>query len=171
MDVGLDELGGAEDRAVDMRLGREIDDCLTTGARRGDRIRVADVALDELAVAADEVRAVPGIRQLVEDDDLLACRREPLCEVGADEAGAACNQDAHSQQASRAAGERLQGPLGPASLDCWVDGFLGEAALDDLLQPSLVLELPRPFFRRPLRNLPLRHVRPRVDRRSCSYSR
>ena len=55
-----------------MRLGREVDDGLTAGPGSRYGTRVADVALDELAVAALEVRAVARVRQLVEDDDLVA---------------------------------------------------------------------------------------------------
>src|SRR5207244_954609 len=50
----------------------------------------------ELAVASVEVLTVPGVRQLVEDDDLVAAGREPLDEVRADEAGTAGYEDAHS---------------------------------------------------------------------------
>ena len=42
------EVGRAEDRAVDVRLGREVDDRVAAGGRLRDRLRVADVADDEL---------------------------------------------------------------------------------------------------------------------------
>ena len=42
------EVGGAEDRAVDVRLGREVDDRVPAGGGLGNRVRVADVAFDEL---------------------------------------------------------------------------------------------------------------------------
>ena len=44
VDVRLDELGGAEDRAVDVRLGGEVDDRLAALGRSRDRGRVGDVA-------------------------------------------------------------------------------------------------------------------------------
>ena len=98
MHVRLDELGGAEDRTVDVCLGGEVDDRLAPGGRLCDRVGVADVADDELDSCALEVRGVPGVRQLVEDDDLVALRREPLCKVGADEPGPAGNEHLHRPQ-------------------------------------------------------------------------
>ena len=47
-DVRLDELGRAEDRAVDVRLGGEVDDRVAAGGGLRDGLRVADVADDEL---------------------------------------------------------------------------------------------------------------------------
>ena len=73
--VGLDELGGAEDRAVDVGLRGEVDDRLAAFGRGGDGLAVGDVALDELDVGSLEVRSVAGVGQLVENDDLVA-RRE-----------------------------------------------------------------------------------------------
>lgn len=46
-DVGADELGGAGQRAVDVRLGREVDDLVVLGDEGADDVRVADVADDE----------------------------------------------------------------------------------------------------------------------------
>ena len=94
-DVGEDELGRAEDRPVDVRLGREVDDRLCAGRRRGDGVRVGDVALVELVLDAVEIRPVAGVRQLVEHDDLVARAREPPREMRADEAGAAGDENAH----------------------------------------------------------------------------
>ena len=75
-DVGLDELAGAVDRAVDVRLGRQVHD--RVGAMLledpGDLGGVADV--DPLEVVAGvfaglgERGEVAGIRQLVDVDDL-----------------------------------------------------------------------------------------------------
>ena len=73
----------------------KFDDRLAPRARLGDRVRVADVALDELEPSAVEVRAVAGVRQLVEHDDVVAGRGESLREVGADEPGAAGDEHAH----------------------------------------------------------------------------
>ena len=70
--VGEDELGRAEDRAVDVRLGGEVDDRVAAGGRARDGLRVGDVALVELVLDALEVRPVAGVGELVEHDDLLA---------------------------------------------------------------------------------------------------
>ena len=96
--IRLDELRGAEDRAVYVRLGGEVED--RVGAARGsrDRLGVADVALDQLDVGAVEVRRIAGIGQLVEHDDVLAGRREALRAVGADEAGAAGDENSHGRK-------------------------------------------------------------------------
>ena len=59
---------------------------------------IGDVALVELVLDALEVRAVAGVGQLVEHDDLVAGRREPPHEVRADEAGAAGDEDAHPRE-------------------------------------------------------------------------
>ena len=84
--VGEDELGRAEDRPVDVRLGGEVDDRVDAVGGARDRVGVGDVALVELVLDALEVRAVAGVRQLVEDGDLVARRGEPAHELGADEA-------------------------------------------------------------------------------------
>ena len=47
-DVRLDEVGRPEDRAVDVRLGGEVDDRVAARGRLGDGLGVADVADDEL---------------------------------------------------------------------------------------------------------------------------
>ncbi len=87
--VGAHEVLRAEDRAVDVSLRREID----------DRIDVPDL-IDVLAdrdVAAvaryvgGQIGLVPGIGELVEDDDVLPGGQHPLDEVRPDEAGAACD--------------------------------------------------------------------------------
>ena len=52
----------------------------------------------ELVLDAVEVRAVAGVGQLVEDDDLVARRREPAHEVRADEAGAAGDETRIARQ-------------------------------------------------------------------------
>src|SRR5581483_9244474 len=99
-DVGLDELGRAQDRAVDVRLRGEVDDGAGPGRGGSDGSEVADVALDELAVATVEVRPVARVRQLVEDDDLVAGGHEALREVRADEPGTAGDEHAHGPKAT-----------------------------------------------------------------------
>ena len=63
--------------------------------RPRDRVGVGDVALMELVLDALEVRAVAGVGQLVEHDDLVAGRRETANELRADEPGAAGDEHAH----------------------------------------------------------------------------
>ena len=104
-ELGAAELLGAEDRAVDVRLGREVDDRVAAARRPGDVLRHGDVAVVELD-AVGQVGAVPGVGQLVEDDDVLAGAEQPLDEVRADEAGAAGDEDPH-------AGKVSGGPLAP----------------------------------------------------------
>ena len=94
-DVGEDELGRPEDRAVDVRLGREVDDRRRSRAaaarpRRRRRCRPVELVLD-----AVEVRAVARVRELVEDDDLVALRGETPRERRADEARSACDENPH----------------------------------------------------------------------------
>ena len=91
-DIRLDELGRAEDRAVDMRLGREVDDRVAARGRLGHGIRVADVADEELDPASLQVGRIARIGQLVEHADVVAGGQEPLREVGADEARPAGDQ-------------------------------------------------------------------------------
>ncbi len=71
-ELGATEVGGAEYRAIDVRFGGEIDD--RAAATRGalDRLRVADVADDELDAGSLEVRRVTGVGELVEHHDVLA---------------------------------------------------------------------------------------------------
>ena len=86
---------GLEDRAVDVRLGGEVDDRLDALARARDHLGVGDVTLVELVPDALEVGRVPGVGELVEHDDVLARLGEPPHEVAADEPGAAGDQDPH----------------------------------------------------------------------------
>src|SRR5690348_15103097 len=109
-DVGLDELGGAEDRAVDMRLGREVNDRSATLGRGGDGGEIGNVGLEKLDVRAVEVGPVARVGELVEDDDLVASCGEPLCEVRPDEAGAAGDEDSHRQKPRGRAASALPRP-------------------------------------------------------------
>ena len=82
-DPGRQERLGIEDRAVDVRLGGEVDDRVGAVDQRPDDGRVGDVAADEaepgglLRVVTDraEVGLVAGVGQLVEDGDLVPSRR------------------------------------------------------------------------------------------------
>ena len=97
--VGLDELGRAEDRAVDVCLRGEVDDRLRAGGGLRDRVGIADVAVEELDAHAVEVGAIAGVGELVEHRDALPRCGETLREVRADEAGAAGDEHAHRRKA------------------------------------------------------------------------
>ena len=71
-----------------MRLGGEVDDRVAAVRGARDCVRLRDVALVELDVCR-QVRAVAGVRELVEDDDVLAGPQQSLHEVRADETRAA----------------------------------------------------------------------------------
>ena len=70
----------------------------TALGRPRDRVGVGDVALVELVLDSLEVRAVARVRELVEDDDLVARLGEPAHELRADEARAAGDQHAHGRR-------------------------------------------------------------------------
>jgi hypothetical protein len=80
-ELGPAELLGAEDRAVDVRLGREVDDRVAAAGRGRDVVRLGDVALVELDLAERQVGAVARVGELVEHDHLLAGAEQPLDEV------------------------------------------------------------------------------------------
>ena len=91
---------GPVDRAVDVRLGGEVHHRARTvrGEEPVHERRVADVAAHEAVarVAAHrlEVAEVAGVGELVEVHHRLATRGEPVDdEVGADESGAAGDED------------------------------------------------------------------------------
>ena len=73
-DVGHHEVGGAEDRAVDVGLGREVHDGVGGADEVVDEPRVEDVALDEgqPGIVADrrQVGEVAGVGELVQDGDV-----------------------------------------------------------------------------------------------------
>jgi hypothetical protein len=99
-DVGLDEGPRILDRAIDVRLGCEVDDRVAAGDRLGDRRRVGDVGLHEAhasRVRALEVLPAARVGELVEHDDLVAwVRREVATHVGrADEARPAADEQLH----------------------------------------------------------------------------
>jgi hypothetical protein len=82
--------------------------------------RIADVAFDQLDVGPFEVRRVARVRQLVEHDDVLAGRGEPPRAVGADEPGAAGDEDAHRSKPRAAVfgvHERTASPREPRPVD------------------------------------------------------
>jgi hypothetical protein len=118
-DVGLDERVGAVDRAVDVRLGREVHDRarLVLAKQAHDRRAVADVAAHErvarVAAQRREVAEVARVGELVEVQHRLAGRGDPVeDEVGADEAGAAGDEDHGSGTLACAAGGETVGSGG-----------------------------------------------------------
>nr|BFF13325.1 hypothetical protein GCM10025699_46280 [Microbacterium flavescens] len=104
--VGLDEDRGVPDRAVDVRLGGEVDDGVDLGEEPVEQGAVADVALDEGVARGvgdgGEVRLVARVGQGVEHDHLGAFEARvgvfegASDEVRADEAGAAGDEDFHT---------------------------------------------------------------------------
>jgi hypothetical protein len=100
LDVGLDEVARAVDRAVDVRLGGEVDHA---GRPVGDEQlvqcrAVADVGVAEhMARVAGQVRErfeVAGVGQLVDVDDApVAFGDQQANQGGADEAGAAGDEE------------------------------------------------------------------------------
>ena len=99
--VGFDELGAAEDRAIDMRLGGEVHDGIAACSGVADGDRVGDIALVELVGDTLEVGAVARVRELVEDDDIVPALDEQLHEVRADEPRAAGDEDPHAESLAR----------------------------------------------------------------------
>jgi len=101
----MQEGGGLQDGAVNVGLGREVDDGVRLSSQLPHQRLVGDVSLDEaVAVArgrvvreAAEVGGVTGIGELVDHDEVVIGGSEaPMREVGADEAGPAGDQDPHA---------------------------------------------------------------------------
>ena len=120
-DVGLDEVAGLHDGAVDVRLGGEVDDRLAALGRTRDGIGVADRAVHEAVALAvgdlGQVRGIAGVRERVEVDDLdvvVASEQAPH-EMRADEPAAAGHEDAsHGSSALARAARQSRSP----SLQC-----------------------------------------------------
>jgi hypothetical protein len=101
-DVGLDEVFRAMDAAVDVRFGGEINDGarLVLGEQPGDKIEIADVALDEevarVAAQGCEVLEIAGVGEHVEDEDgFIGLGQRVEDEVAADEASTAGDENSH----------------------------------------------------------------------------
>ena len=96
-DVGVDEGVRAQDRAVDMAFCREVHDGADVARveQAGDEAFVADVAHHQVRPLPVQVGAVAGIGEEVEDGDpVIRVGGGPVGdEVGADEAGAAGDED------------------------------------------------------------------------------
>ena len=98
INVGLDEGARVLQRAVNVRLGGEVDDGVAAGHRGVDSAGVADVAVHKavaLLEAADVIE-VAGVGKRVEVDNLvLGVRGQHVVhECAADEAGATRNENA-----------------------------------------------------------------------------
>ena len=120
-DVGLDEVAGLHDRAVDVRLGGEVDDRVAALGRARDRIGVADRAVHEAValVVGDvgQVGRVAGVRERVEvhDLDVVMAPQQPPHEMRADEPAAAGHEDpSHVPSALARAARQSRSP----SLQC-----------------------------------------------------
>ena len=98
-DVRPQEGARVVDRAVDVRLGGEVDDDVAARHRLVHGRLVADVGLDDRDLLGDrrQARAVPGVGEGVDHHDLVVRVRldRVVDEVGADEPGAACDQELH----------------------------------------------------------------------------
>src|SRR6266566_2852176 len=97
-DIRLDELSGAEDRAVDMGLCREVEDRLTARGYPCKHVAVGDGPLNELDVGAIEVRPIARVGELVEHDNLVASGGQAFSAVRADEPGSAGNENTHRRK-------------------------------------------------------------------------
>src|SRR6266496_1198608 len=93
--IGVDKGGSIQDRAIDMRLRREVDDPVYPVNKPRHKLSVADVASDETIARVllnwPQIVWVAGVGQLVENGDLcLAVLAEDVANEGrADEAGSA----------------------------------------------------------------------------------
>ena len=101
-DVGLDEVTGAVDGAVDVALGREVDHGagLVLGQQAADQGGIANVALHKdvafVALQAGQCLGVAGVGEFVEVDNGLVAACEPVKDkVSADEAGTAGDKNGH----------------------------------------------------------------------------
>ena len=106
--VGADEIRGAVDRAVDMRLGGEVDHRRRPvfPQQAHDQLGVADVAVHERVARvvgrAGEIVEIAGVSELVEADHRRARAAEPFeHEIRADKAGRAGHQDRPAVAAAR----------------------------------------------------------------------
>ena len=107
VDIRLNESARLHERAVDVRLGGEVDDAGRPFHQLADERRVCDIALDEpiSRIVGDiaQVVLVAGVGQLVQVDDVgvLPPSQQAENEVAADEAAAARDQVGTSHRASR----------------------------------------------------------------------
>ncbi len=99
--VGGEESSGVQERAVDVRLGREVDHGVVPGDESAGQVGVEDVAVHELAAArADgefQVGEVARVGEGVEHGHVLHVipSQQAVHEVRADEPGSAGDQNFH----------------------------------------------------------------------------
>ena len=98
--VGRDEFRRTVNRAIDMGFGREVQyrSRAISCQQSLDLRAIANVPAHEhmarIVLQRDEVAQIAGVTELVEIDDRLIARREPVeNEIGADEAGASGDQE------------------------------------------------------------------------------
>ena len=101
--VGVHELVRADDRAIDVALGREVQDRVVTDHGLLDGAAVGDVALHEpeprLVLEVAQAGQVAGVRQRVEHGDLVVGRSEDVAGVIApDESRATGDEHSHRSQ-------------------------------------------------------------------------
>ena len=108
--VGVHEVVGADDGAVDVALGREVDHRVVAGHGLVQRATVGDVALDEpvprAVVDVAQGGEVSGVGQRVVHGDLVVgVGQDPAHVVGSDEPGSAGDELLHAGRSGvRAAG-------------------------------------------------------------------
>ena len=91
-----------------MGLSREVDRRPTALPGSLDGGGVSDVPTDHVDVDTLEVPWIPGVRHLVEHDDVVAGSDEALHEVASDEAAAAGDKNAHPSMVIGEPGARLE---------------------------------------------------------------
>ena len=131
-DIGLDEVFGAVNRAIDMAFGGEVDDgpgpifC----QQAGDQRAVADVAMDEnmalIALQRSQRFKIARVRQLVEIDDRLVASRKPVkYKICADKASGASDQNHGSPRVALVAdcGAICLCDRCCLIIPCWIAGY------------------------------------------------
>ena len=103
--VRADEGVGFGDRAVNVRFGREVDDCVDSSDRVGNGGWILNRSVDEAVLYAFKVLLAAGVGQLVEHRYFVAvlvyARTD---EVRADKSSAAADQKFHLSTLRRASG-------------------------------------------------------------------
>jgi len=101
-DVGLDEVAGAVNGAVDVALGRKIDHGarLVLEQQGGHQRRVAKIAFYKdmaiVTVQRGQVLQIAGVGEFVEVDDQLIRLGQPVeHKIAANKTGAAGDEDTH----------------------------------------------------------------------------
>ena len=93
--IGLVAGDGIDDRTGHRRARCQVDDRIGAGDGLGERVGFENRPLDEANRDAVEIRLRAG-RQVVDPDDLVATRMQPLAHVRTDEAS--CSRDEYSHR-------------------------------------------------------------------------